>query len=113
MVEEAYALNVPLLFTEVKAQCGLTSGLELFFKVDRAGAVIEAVKVAEVGGALILRLYEAEGARGPLTLSTSLPVHKAWLTDLLEKEIEELPLRDGKVVLNLQPFEIVTLKFSL
>jgi alpha-mannosidase len=113
VIEEAYALNVPLIAREVKSHAGSLPSSASFFRVDRPGAVIEAIKVAESGGALIVRLYEAEGARGQVRLTTSLPVSKAWLADLLEKEVSALPLKNGTVQLDLKPFEIVTIKFAL
>jgi len=113
VIEEAYALNVPLLVRDMKPRSGLLPSTHSFFQVDRPGAVIEAIKVAEVGGALIVRLYEAEGARGPVKLTTTLPVRKAWLTDLLENEIQVLPLKNSSVLLDLQPFAITTIKFAI
>jgi alpha-mannosidase len=113
VIEEAYALNVPLIAREVKSHAGSLPSSASFFRVDRPGAVIEAIKVAESGGALIVRLYEAEGARGQVRLTTSLPVSKAWLANLLENTVSALPLKNGSVQLDLKPFEIVTIKFAL
>jgi alpha-mannosidase len=112
VLEEAYALNVPLVVGKTKPHSGSLPPSTSFFQIDRPGVVIEAVKVAEDGDALILRLYEAEGARGRATLTTSLPVHQAWLTDLLETDIKGLPLKKGRISLDLQPFEIITIKLS-
>jgi alpha-mannosidase len=75
--------------------------------------VLETVKVAEDGGAIIVRLYESEGARGPLAITTTLPVRKAWLASLLEREEKSLALENGRVRIDLRPFEIVTLKYAL
>jgi alpha-mannosidase len=113
VIEEAYALNVPLLVRNVTKHPGRLPASHSFFRLDRPGAILEAVKVAEDGGAIIVRLYEAEGARGPVVLSTALPVRKAWLADLLENEQAELPLHEGNVTLDLTPFEIVTVKFAI
>jgi alpha-mannosidase len=112
-VEEAYALNVPLDVREMKPQSGPLPSSHSFFEVSRAGVMIEAIKVAQEGDALIVRLFECEGARGPVTLRTTLPVRKAWLTDLLEKEIAALPLKAGSVSFALKPFEIRTIKFAI
>jgi len=112
VIEEAYALNVPLVVSETKPGAGSLPATHSFFQVDRPNVIIEAIKLAEDGGAVIVRLYEAAGARGTATLATTLPVQKAWLTDLLENEIEKVALKNGKVRLNLKPFEIMTLKFA-
>lgn len=113
VVEEAYALNVPPMVQEIKPHSGKLPSSCSFFQVDRPGLMIEAVKVAEDGGDLIVRLYEVEGARGPFKLSTKLPVRKAFLANLLEREIEVLPLHENSVSFNVLPFEIVTIKFTV
>jgi alpha-mannosidase len=113
VIEEAYALNVPLLVGQVEGHAGNLPPSSSFFELDRAGVVIEAIKVAENGKAIIVRLYEAVGGRGPIALRTSLPVRKAWSTDLLENEIESLPLKDGIIALEFKPFEIATIKFAV
>jgi len=113
VIEEAYALNVPLIVRDTKPRLGSLPSSHSFFRTSRDGAVIEAVKVAEDGGSVIVRLYEAEGGRGPAVLTTTLPVRKAWRADLLENEQQALTLREGAVRLDLKPFEIVTIKFAL
>ena len=117
VIQEAYNLNVPLLVRRVKVPAaGSKAALPAsrsFFHVDRPGAVIEAVKVAEDGEGIIVRLYEAEGGRGPCRLFTSLPLRKAWRASLLEKPEEAFPIVDGALSLDLKPFEIVTIRFSI
>jgi len=39
-------------------------------------------------------------------------VRRASLTDLLEREIEEVPTSAGQVTLEMRPFQIVTLKLE-
>jgi alpha-mannosidase len=112
VIEEAYALNVPLVVKALKPNSGPLPSTHSFFQLDRPNAIIEAIKVAEDGDALIVRLYEATGARGAVTLTTSLPVRHAWSSDLLENNLKPLPLKNGRIRLDLQPFEIVTLKFA-
>jgi alpha-mannosidase len=111
VIEEAYALNVPLIVRETQPSSGPLPASRSFFHLDRG--VIEAVKVAEEGRALIVRFYEAQGGRGSATLSTTLPVRKAWLTNLMEEEQDALPLKDGDIKVDLKPFEIVTVKLAL
>ena len=103
---------MPLLVTASKPSAGSLPATQSFFQLDRSNVIIEAIKLAEEGGAVIARLYEAAGSRGAVTLTTSLPVSKAWTTDLMENELEKLELKSGKVQLDLKPFEIVTLKFE-
>ena len=113
VIDQAYSLNVPLIVRDLKPAAGPLPASHSFFLNSRPGAVVETIKVAEDGGAIVVRLYESEGGRCPLKLTTTLPVRKAWLTNLLEAEEEALPISNGAVRLDLKPFEIVTLKFAL
>jgi len=64
VVEQAYALNVPLLAVATKATRGDLPSKAAFFEVDRPGVVGEAIKRSEDGSSVIVRLYEAFGGRG-------------------------------------------------
>lgn len=114
VVENAAALNSPPL---VRAITGNKEGklpLERsFFEVDNAAVFIEAIKRAEKEEAIIVRLYEAHNTRGTVTLTTTLPVRRAFLCDLLETNVVELNRANGEIVLPVQPFEIVTVKLTL
>lgn len=113
VIEEAYALNVPLDLHETDARPGELPTRQSLFEVDRPGLVIETVKVSEEGDAIILRAYEAYGTRGPARIQTALPVKKVFSADLLERPVTELDLVKGAVALEVSPFEIVTLRFSV
>ena len=114
VVENAYALNAPPTARTLTGNRSGTLPIERsFFEVDNAAVFIEAIKRAEREAAIIVRLYEAHNTRGQVTLTTSLPVRKAWLTDLMETNLVELPLANGEVTLPIHPFEIVTVKFVL
>ena len=62
---------------------------------------------------VVVRICEVWGSRGPARLTLNLPVAAAWRTDLLERDLAEVPLNDNAVTLELRPFELVTLKFAL
>ena len=84
-----------------------------FFEVDNASVFIETIKWAEAVDAIIVRLYEAYNTRGEVLLTTTLPVKKAWLCDLLEANLAEIPIESGEILLPIHPFEIVTVKFAM
>ncbi|MGB8466824.1 MAG: alpha-mannosidase [Terrimicrobiaceae bacterium] len=113
VIDHGYALNVPLLVRELKSARGSLPASHSFFLTDRPGAVVDTIKLAEDGAAIIVRLYESEGGRGPVTLTTTLPVRKASLASLLEVEEKALTMKNGSVRLELRPFEIVTLRYTL
>jgi alpha-mannosidase len=79
-------------------------------EVDSPEVAVAAIKRAEDSDAVIVRLYEAWGGRCRTRLSTSLPVSRAYLCDLLEREREEVPVRAGQLELELTPFKVLTLK---
>jgi len=83
--------------------------------------LVEAVKLAEDrSGDLIVRLYEARGARASSTVTVDADsgFGEAWRTDLIERELAEGTAGAGRWVagsaidLTLRPFEIVTLRVA-
>jgi alpha-mannosidase len=61
---------------------------------------------------VVVRLYEAWGRRCEARLRTTLPASRAFLCDLLERERDEVPVKDGVIALELAPFKVVTLKLE-
>lgn len=130
VIEEAYAFNVPIIVRDLNALKNTAhssaSGNQpaaadlpernSFFEVSREGVIIDTVKPAEDGKGIIVRLYEALGARGKVNLQTILPFKKATLCDLLENELKHqeiaMPLQHGTLTLDVKPFEIVTLRLK-
>jgi alpha-mannosidase len=108
VISEAEAFNLPLTVVP-----GLAPTHQVV-EIDRPGVSIEAVKKADRSDDVVVRVCEVWGSRGPAVVTINLPVTSATRTDLLERDVEPLTLHDGKaVVLNLRPFELVTLKFAV
>jgi alpha-mannosidase len=99
--------------------------------VDAPAVMIEAVKLAEDrSGDVVVRLYEARGARATTTVRPGFDVETAWTTDLLERarahtegaqaHPERANASDSgrrthwsgadRIVLVMRPFEVVTLR---
>jgi alpha-mannosidase len=114
-VRRGYEFNVPLAATMPKAAKGGLPKTCSFFWVDSAAVVLDTVKKAEDGDALILRFYEAHGGRVTARLVTPLPVKSAVECDLLERKTLGKPVKPKDCSLNLKfaPFEIKTLKLKL
>jgi len=107
LVREGYDLNVPT----VRAQG--EGGEGSLFSVDWPNVIIETVKPAEDGsGDLVVRLYESMRTATRCTLTTTLPVSKAWQTNMLEEWERDLTMQNGQVVLDLRPFEIKTIRMT-
>ncbi|QPC81271.1 alpha-mannosidase [Phototrophicus methaneseepsis] len=106
--ENAYDLNDPVILRSV-AGAGQSLGQQLV-GVDSRNAVIETVKLAEDGEGIIVRLYEGERNRGPVTLNVGFPVKAIYHCNLLEENQEQLDVTNDQVTLSLRPYEIVTLR---
>ncbi|GAA1544967.1 alpha-mannosidase [Microbacterium ginsengiterrae] len=107
-VREGYRLNIP-----ARRVVG-DRGVEPVVSVSPGGVVVEAVKLAEDrGGDVIVRLYEALGARSSATLSTSFAFDEVAETDLLERALDASAVTASsgrEVSLTLRPFQLVTLR---
>lgn len=113
VVAAAYALNAPLRHAFLKPGSGEQGNLPPFLACDDRNLVIESVKKAEDGQAIIVRLYECHGARGSAEVFCARPFKSAWLCDLEENPDLELETTDGLVPLDYRPFEIITLRLEV
>lgn len=77
---------------------------------------------SSAGRTVICRIYESKGGHAKATLSTSLPVAKASIVDLLERKLEDLEIisvdtqgSPGKqsMKLNFRGFQVITVKLEL
>ncbi len=109
LVREGYELNVPV----TTAEDG--SGSRSLVTVGAPGVVLETVKAPEAGDAdaLVLRLYESLRTRTRCTIRIDLPVAKVLETDMRERTLRELHVKEGAVTLDFRPFEIKTLLVKL
>jgi alpha-mannosidase len=105
VIGAAEDLNQPL-----RRVRGGSAGEHSLIEVDTPQVVVEAIKHAEDSDAVIIRLYEAWGGRCRARVRTSLPASRAFLCDLLERNRDEIVVRDGQLELELTPFKILTLK---
>ncbi|GID30672.1 alpha-mannosidase [Paractinoplanes brasiliensis] len=87
--------------------------------VASPAVIVEAVKLAEDrSGDLVVRLYEARGARTTTRVAVSEPYGRAWTTDLLERPPTGPPVQASSwsagepIEITFRPFEIVTLRVS-
>ena len=74
--------------------------------------MIDTVKRAEDGDDLIVRLYEAHGARGVGRLRVGMPFADAWFANLLEDRLTPAEVEADEIVVPFRPFEIVTVSLG-
>jgi alpha-mannosidase len=83
-----------------------------FVACDAPGMVLEAVKWAEDGDGLVVRMTERSGGLARGRLGFGLAVRQAWATNLMEERERELAVADGRVAFEARPYEIVTVRVN-
>jgi alpha-mannosidase len=77
---------------------------------NRPDVVVEALKKSEDGDDLILRLYEAHGARGPAEVRIGLPTKSVVECNGLEDEIGPADFGEGVLRVEMRPWQIRTFR---
>jgi len=111
-VKESYLLNLPLLTVPCEGGDGKLASEYSFLSCDKENMVTETLKKAYDDKAVIFRSYESANKRTEATFTPGFACKKAYLCDMMENELFELPLVDGKLTVTVNPFEIVTLKLT-
>lgn len=108
--QQGYELNTPLLAVEDAPIEGPMPPVHGFASVDMDNVIIETVKKAEDGNAVIVRVYEAHGQRGDAAIYFAHTPKSAVECDMME-ENESSALLAAKVLhFYMKPFEIKTFK---
>jgi alpha-mannosidase len=76
---------------------------------DAPGVVLDTVKRAEDGDALVLRLYEAHGGRARARVRLGVPFAGARRSNLLEDDLGPVAVEDDAIVVDVRPWQVVTL----
>ena len=111
VIEESFVLNQPLYEKAISANSGDLAESYSFVSTDSKNAVITAVKKAECDDGLVVRFYDAYDCKSRVTLTVPAVYSKAYICDLMENTIEEIPVIDGRATVPASNFEIVTVKF--
>ncbi|KAI8678460.1 Alpha-mannosidase [Fusarium keratoplasticum] len=129
-VKAAYALNNPLKpLSASQATIKSISGapIKLVNTDESDSLVLDTIKRghddADVsrdeglhfgrGRSIICRVYESLGGRSRGIIQTSFDVKRVTKTNILEDELEEIQHSDGKIPIELRPFEVATYKLEL
>ena len=104
---EGYRINLPA------REVGGGGAVAPLASVDDDGVIVESVKLADDrSGDVVVRIYEARGARARTVIRTGFDVADVHSVDLLERRLDALALTGSAVEVELRPFQILTLRFS-
>lgn len=111
-VRLAYDLNAPMVAIPATGERDILPTSYSVLSLDRDNVICETVKAAEEGTGTVIRFYECKNRRTKTTVTLGFPAEKVYLCDLMENELQEIPVSDGKFTYTVSPFEIVTLKIQ-
>ena len=112
---EAYLLNDPIIVYQRKQERSTMAenSLPSLVAPDSPNVIIETVKQAEDGDGIIVRLYESQRKRGQARVRFGVAVKGAWETNLLEENESALSVDQDSIILNMMPYQIVTLRVKV
>ena len=98
---EGRRFNAPLRWTSGMPQTS-------FAALDDPNLVLDTIKRGERSDVLVLRLYEAHGARGVARVRLAQPPVRARYANALEEETGDVAVEDGTLVVPYRPHEVIT-----
>ena len=105
-VRQAYFLNQPALAV---AGGSADTGVSLA-SVDAPNVVLETVKRAEDGDGVILRLYECENAKTPVTLTWNGAIASAEADNCIEEKTGDVEVSGNQIRFTIKPYEVKTIR---
>lgn len=105
-VHEASRMNQPLVAFQAKAHEGPLGKSLSFVKVSTPQLTVKALKMAEDGDEIVIRLIETEGkALNGAEITFAKPVTTAREINGMEDPVGEAMVRNGKLVADFTPFQ--------
>jgi len=112
-VRHGYELNYPLLARQTERHTGILPEQHSFAELKAENVVLSAVKKAEDDDATIYRFYEWAGKESDIELWPAAAVESAVETDLMERPLQPLEMKQGGVIVHTKPYEIKTVRVKL
>jgi alpha-mannosidase len=109
-IRRGYELNYKLISLPLEKHEGALGAEHSFLRAQSDNVIVTALKKAEDENALVLRFYEWAGKDGEVGIQLPPGAESAAETDLMEKPIASLTVRNGGVSLRTKPYEIKTIK---
>ncbi len=111
-VRRGYELNYKLIARQSLRHAGPLPAEHSFVRVDANNVVLTALKKSEDGDALVLRFYEWAGKEADVKLELPPGAQSASETDLMERPIADLAVKNDAVTVRTKPYEIKTLRIG-
>ena len=108
-IKQAYFFNNPLICEKAVA-AGRTTSEFSFATISDENIIIEVIKESYDIEGVVVRVYEAHGKRTYANLYFGIDIEKAYLTDLLENQLDEYEVDNNTVHFTIKPYEILTFK---
>src|SRR5271157_4585753 len=109
-VRRGYELNYRLIARQSLKHGGTLPGEHSFLRIEAENVVLTALKKSEDDDSLVLRFYEWAGKKADVKVQLPAGARSASETDLMEKSIGDLAVKNGSVTVHTKPYEIKTLK---
>jgi alpha-mannosidase len=109
-IRKGYELNYKLIPLTTSNHTGIWPAQRSFIETQSENVIVTALKKSEDHNDLILRFYEWAGKSGDVNLQLPPGAMTAEETNLMEKSIGPLKLRNDTVTVPTKPFEIKTVK---
>ncbi len=112
-VKEAYELNYPLQTIMTEGASGSQPLKKSFIEVEAESTILETVKKAESGDALILRFYEYANRREKIRVNLKREIKKINECNLIEEDLSEIKAEGRYFEFAIKAYEIKTFKVKL
>lgn len=112
-IRRGYELNNPLMARVAMIHSGKLPSAYSFVRVEPENVIVSSLK-KEMGydkRSLMLRLYEAYGRKTEVKITLPWPI-EAIETDMMERPLKKLETGADSLHLNINPFEIKTIKIT-
>lgn len=111
-MQKGYEVNYPLIAINETAHNGYLSAKHSFIEISPNNLVVTVLKKAEDSDDLIIRFYETKGTEctAKIILSPLMGIDAVHKTDLLENEIENIPMNKNEFETKVGKFSIETFK---
>ncbi len=110
-VKYAFELNQPLKGYAAKAQQGSIAEEKSFVEVSRRNIAVDAVKPAQDGNGIIVRMYEAGKSRGNVKVKLNFAdVKKVIECNLMEVDETEIPVNANEFEFDITPNQVRTFR---